>query len=485
MRFYKMYMCFILCFFLGCTSISTNNKSNNLDFKVDVLNSERDYLKKNPEEYLGLSLSGGGIRSSSFSIGLMAGLSKEDILGDFDYISSVSGGSYAAFWYYTKLYWYQNKKFEEDFNNIFEMCYPSSFKSLGADKYYTKDENGHDISSDGKPLSNYRFQNHLKHNTTIGRNWSAKKNQNLDPLVTFGARGWRGVASLPFLLLDSLQISRITQNNYSLLPDYYRNSIERIYGFYPDVTNEKGFVREGHYINRGNQSYRLEKFNYNSIQDLYTKNLKLRKTPIWIINTTADVNNRWPRWTNTMSQPPKYRDAIFEFTPFYYGNEYYGYSESTNFKKNISEIIQISGAAVDSANPYNSFGLTVGGIIAPLGDYVNIGEESVYLTDGGHSENLGVYSLIKRGVNRIVISDAEYDKDGNLEGLKRLKNKLDKDNIEIKIEGLHLGKGEKNNLKTNDPKGELLPMILKGQVTLATGKKIEIYYVKLRLIKKL
>ena len=45
-----------------------------------------------------LCLSGGGIRSASFAIGVMQGLSCLSLLTDFDYLSTVSGGGYAGSW---------------------------------------------------------------------------------------------------------------------------------------------------------------------------------------------------------------------------------------------------------------------------------------------------------------------------------------------------------------------------------------------------
>ncbi|CAN7700148.1 hypothetical protein [Mesorhizobium sp. LjRoot246] len=44
----------------------------------------------------GLALSGGGIRSATFSMGVMVSLAKRNLLHQFDYLSSVSGGGYAA-----------------------------------------------------------------------------------------------------------------------------------------------------------------------------------------------------------------------------------------------------------------------------------------------------------------------------------------------------------------------------------------------------
>ncbi|WP_441261152.1 hypothetical protein AB7008_48165 [Bradyrhizobium sp. 521_C7_N1_3] len=44
----------------------------------------------------GLALSGGGIRSATFAIGIMVALSKRGLLPQFDYLSTVSGGGYAG-----------------------------------------------------------------------------------------------------------------------------------------------------------------------------------------------------------------------------------------------------------------------------------------------------------------------------------------------------------------------------------------------------
>ena len=45
-----------------------------------------------------LCLSGGGIRSASFALGVIEGLARQGILGRFDYLSTVSGGGFAGGW---------------------------------------------------------------------------------------------------------------------------------------------------------------------------------------------------------------------------------------------------------------------------------------------------------------------------------------------------------------------------------------------------
>jgi Patatin-like phospholipase len=57
-----------------------------------------------------LCLSGGGIRSASFAIGVMQGLACLGLLTDFDYLSTVSGGGYAGSWLSAWLLHDENRK---------------------------------------------------------------------------------------------------------------------------------------------------------------------------------------------------------------------------------------------------------------------------------------------------------------------------------------------------------------------------------------
>lgn len=52
-----------------------------------------------PTKMAGVSLSGGGIRSATFNLGMLQALAKAKKLDDFDYLSTVSGGGYTGGWY--------------------------------------------------------------------------------------------------------------------------------------------------------------------------------------------------------------------------------------------------------------------------------------------------------------------------------------------------------------------------------------------------
>jgi len=51
-----------------------------------------------------ICLSGGGIRSATFNLGVLQSLAQRNLLGQFDYLSSVSGGGYIASWLRTWMY---------------------------------------------------------------------------------------------------------------------------------------------------------------------------------------------------------------------------------------------------------------------------------------------------------------------------------------------------------------------------------------------
>ncbi len=64
-----------------------------------LIDLEREYLEKHRKDFdaehvRGLALSGGGIRSASFCLGVLQGLAANGRLKKFDYLSTVSGGGY-------------------------------------------------------------------------------------------------------------------------------------------------------------------------------------------------------------------------------------------------------------------------------------------------------------------------------------------------------------------------------------------------------
>jgi len=51
-----------------------------------------------PDQLMGLAFSGGGIRSATFNLGVLQALAELELLEEFDYLSTVSGGGYIGSW---------------------------------------------------------------------------------------------------------------------------------------------------------------------------------------------------------------------------------------------------------------------------------------------------------------------------------------------------------------------------------------------------
>ena len=70
---------------------SSNGSSFTTSFG-EVFRAENERIGKSP--VAGLALSGGGIRSASFSLGVLQAFARRNLMSEFHYISTVSGGGY-------------------------------------------------------------------------------------------------------------------------------------------------------------------------------------------------------------------------------------------------------------------------------------------------------------------------------------------------------------------------------------------------------
>ena len=69
-----------------------------LEEKQERLRAVYDRIHAEQPERSALCLSGGGIRSAIFSLGILQGLARHGLLGGFDYLSTVSGGGFVGGW---------------------------------------------------------------------------------------------------------------------------------------------------------------------------------------------------------------------------------------------------------------------------------------------------------------------------------------------------------------------------------------------------
>jgi hypothetical protein len=67
------------------------------DDELQAIKQNRESMNKD-DPLMGLALSGGGIRSATFNLGVIQGLAEQKVFDKFDYLSTVSGGGYIGSW---------------------------------------------------------------------------------------------------------------------------------------------------------------------------------------------------------------------------------------------------------------------------------------------------------------------------------------------------------------------------------------------------
>lgn len=319
-----------VCFLAACgtplpmESDHHNRFSYNNEEVEEALTGKQQFDK-------GIALSGGGIRSSAFSIGVLKGLYDKNQLQDVDVFSSVSGGSYAA-------YWLMSSEYEN----------PDSRRFLNV-------------------LGGKAFK---------------------EEACTFNLLG--NFITIPQMLL---QLAGGPQN----YDKFYRCKIERTYG-HNEIINSTG----KHLGKEPIQNCKNEKSKSKPIHFYRTK-VESKQLPYFIMNGT--LQNPFPN--------KGISGGTYELTPFIHGNTSYKYHPWGNQSLPLSQVTAISGAAI---RPLLDVKIT--------NPNPNIIQEKITLSDGGHSENLGLLALIRRGTKEIISVDAEYDPDYIFEGYYRLKDRL-------------------------------------------------------------
>ena len=396
---------------------------------------------------LGLTLSGGGARSASTSIGFLGALDAKGILAQVDLISSVSGGSYASYWFFSHLY---NAREELD---------------LVRDK----DNAGHEGRYSALFTDDGRFQKSVARHSHL-----ATKNQ-AEPALWFELLG-EGVPWVPMIPVHWITAGLFDRKeNLNPATYYYHSGIERAYGLYPVGGNNppKPFANDAPMHVLGVPSYAAIDPSMEEVKAFLDAQKPGDLPPFWIVNATAVYGGKTKMFREASwgGFSPDLRDTVYEFTPIHYGSPRLGYCPYAQFNKNPNEhqtedkaypicnpvneswlkygrMIGASGAAVDGVSPTVNVLLDV--FNAAIGRYIdnprvddsvrqihawlpfpfyglhraNHDEASpkIYLTDGGHSENLGLYALIKRRVKNIIVLDAEYEGDSYDKGMSRHKN---------------------------------------------------------------
>jgi len=341
-----------------------------------------------------IALSGGGIRSAAFSIGVLKGLEEKGVLAATDVISSVSGGGYALAWYYIKhLEVYENTRPEhkQPKPDVFS---PESLEALASRaRFITKTHMA------GGILANILF---IPVNVVLNGLWGMHNN------TTPARRMYQEE------IVKTFMDERATVRLQDLTADKDCREVDGTTGTCSLLT----------YF----------------------------KLPLPIVNTTARIDDDRNRHNSYLAR------TVFEFTPLRFGNDGFDYVTTGEqpYPLSFAEAIAVSGASADaSILPGSGLQIVGSALNQDLGYFIDNYNEpeggkwykilpfpfylfmdsyrrdkqgtDIYLSDGGHAENLGAYSLVRRLCRQITIVDAEHDPGYTFESYFKLKAALRRD----------------------------------------------------------
>lgn len=434
---------------------------------------------------VGLALAGGGTKAANFSIGVLQGLTEAGVMKRVDAVSTVSGGGYAALWYFARLLnpdehpkksrGISRQQFVTEF---FIDCVPYKYFDYGYISESTRQVASSKVCPNG--LTNFvkttrapghpdhsgflqdeaRYQNYLRGYQDLfgwiapfrySETTNGKPQVILDfiglTLLTIGAMGGNVVPNLVFDWEIPMSPSRWR----------YETGIVRTFGATPPNCSQHSATCDEDIRPTGDEEWVRTQFTFDLLRQEYEKGA----VPLWIINTTAGENRSW-RYLNGTPVQKRFQLTAFEFSPYGSGSGLFDYSTKQLNNLRPWEAAISSAAFLDSQqkvlrkwlalanpalklttldwgrsvpNPHVSLAENILHKLLPFplyllhgragdsaGDFVNI-----RLSDGGQSENLGAYALIQRKLEDIIVSDHSADRSGSMADICRLKYGLLRD----------------------------------------------------------
>jgi hypothetical protein len=464
---------------VGCASQSTPGTIDSKSYFEQGIEARTRSTGSSPK--VGLALAGGGTKAANFSIGVLQGLTQTGVMERVDAISTVSGGGYGALWYFARLL--------EDGNpqqggmpltsrcvasKFFQDCLPLKYVDYFGDSTNVESKNGgnsncprlttnYDVDPNSRFHSDpFRYQNHLRgyqdifalHAPFRYNETTLKKLQvYLDyaglSALTLGAMAINAVPNLVFDWEIPLSPSRRS----------YEAGIVRTFGATPHQCNDlPGSCIEGTRP-PGDEEWVRNGLTF----DLLRQQYETGALPLWIINATAGENRSWLYFDGTPAQKP-FQLTAFEFSPYGSGSGLFKYSTNQLDGLRPWQAVTSSAAFLDSQQKVKRKGLALSNPALKLttldwgrsvpnphisraenilhkllpfplyllhgragdaaGDFVNI-----RLSDGGQSENMGVYALVQRKLDDVIVSDHSSDRSGSMADLCRLKYGLLRDQM--------------------------------------------------------
>jgi hypothetical protein len=430
------------------------------DFEAHVAEERRYYRHDGPQPKLCLALSGGGLRSAAFSLGVMHGLEDVGVLRQVDVASAVSGGSYALSWFYVQ-----------------HAAGDATTAQL--------------LGDEG------RHQHFLSENFNLRRRlWD-------------WAQVLLNTLTIPLYVTTDYVFD--TQLNLNYLRWIYEYRIMSLFHAVPEYNPGQARPFWNRFPRR-----RLEP----SFHDLRAT-IQSKGLPFFVLNTNAVIDDDYMKSgadlanANFEITPLGYGSDYYGYIPIRRRRD-----GSDDAPLDLGGAVSISGAAVDvpilaSARQKALFDITALSLGFHIDNYHakdplwmewfrraapfpfhlfwkparDRDGLTIQLTDGGHAENLGLFALVRRQCSRIISVDAEHDPRFELSGYRKAKKKLRQELLlDLRVtsgEGVDLEEWvqDMRGDAASEPLSHRWPEpVLRGSIApLGTGDPIELVYVKLAL----
>jgi hypothetical protein len=357
---------------------------------------------------IGLALAGGGTRASHFSMGVMKGLHEANVLAHVDFLSTVSGGGYAGYWYVSQRL--AGAAHEDMFRDCIPFKYRVEAQKVAQQKLLTcspdhlsanapclcPSTNFSNVlqasagsAADGAPFVDpFRYQNHIRGHTDIFTPSfsyaTTRKDERLLPGIALPIAG-QVLTSLTVDLVGDM----LFDWNLNASPSryLYREGIRRIHGLPPlncalflggkllenSATRPEECIKTRSLVDQGN--FQREPYPLPDFADLRRELAQpTPRIPYWIINATTPVLN-CPKIGSTgpcvikeflSSNPYPPHKAAFEFTPTHWGAGEFGYwpvdDQTRTFGANTFPLLEAVASSAAFFDPYEK-SFTLGGVL--------------------------------------------------------------------------------------------------------------------------
>lgn len=404
--------------------MSSMTESPEALYKREWIFNKEDRDRSAPPRF-GVCLSGGGNRSAAFSIGVLHALHERDLLRKVDVMSAVSGGSYALSWL---------------------LLQPSCHTACRSDPRANLEQvQAEMFNVDGL------FQRYLAdHAQSLGALTRMDWVMRAAFALLFDLTLYNVLRLLQLLLLRVGTEGLAAQINASSTARLeYREGIQQTYQVFGDphkqVPMDSGGILQ--YVLAAKEFLDLTASDVRAVSfPALSAFAQKAGLPSFVFNTTVAP----PRPGDDVPL----KERVFELGSIGFGSDSCGYLtwEDTEkfgwepgakpekpwlFWKDASPYATIrsfntapaiSGAAIDATNINQSR-------LRFLLKLINLGlaywvpnpadpRRVVRLSDGGHSENLGAYALLRRRCRNILIVDAEYDPSYSFGAYRKLRQAL-------------------------------------------------------------